>query len=210
YMASSDELHLKVHGTGGHGALPHTLTDPVVAAAALITALQQITSRNNNAIIPTVLSIGRVIADGATNIIPSVVELSGTLRTMDEAWRAHAKERIRQIAAGIAEAYGVQVEVELPGGYPCVVNHEELTERARCLARNVWGAEAVRELPLRMTAEDFGTYTQHYPSLFFRLGTARTDGVCCGGLHTATFNPDERALEYGVAMMTLFGLELGV
>ena len=86
--------------TGGHGALPHTMTDPVVAAAALITSLQQVVSRNNNATIPTVLSIGRVIANGATNVIPPVVQVAGTLRTMDERWRAQAKRRIHEIAAG--------------------------------------------------------------------------------------------------------------
>ena len=207
YMASSDELHIKVHGTGGHGALPHTLTDPVVASAALITALQQITSRNGNATIPTVLSIGRVIADGATNIIPPVVEIAGTLRTMDEAWREQAKKRIRQIAEGIGTAYGVHTELNIPPGYPCVVNDSQLAARGRSIAARLWGEENIEELALRMTAEDFGTYTKHYPGLFFRLGTARHTGDRGGDLHSATFNPDEEAINYGIVTMAVFALE---
>ena len=207
YMASSDELWIEVHGTGGHGALPHTMTDPVVAAAALITSLQQVVSRNNNATIPTVLSIGRVIANGATNVIPPVVQVAGTLRTMDERWRAQAKRRIHEIAAGVAAAHCVTAEVKIPEGYPCVVNDPALTVRARSIAAKLWGKEHVEELDLRMTAEDFGTYTERYPSLFFRLGTARKNGECGGALHTATFNPDEQALDYGVITMAVFALE---
>ena len=89
------------------------MTDPVVAAAALITSLQQVVSRNNNATIPTVLSIGRVIANGATNVIPPVVQVAGTLRTMDERWRAQAKRRIHEIAAGVAAAHCVTAEVKI-------------------------------------------------------------------------------------------------
>ena len=229
YMASSDELRFTVHGTGGHAALrnqlhdpvaaaaelvgglvealPHTMTDPVVAAAALITSLQQVVSRNNNATIPTVLSIGRVIANGATNVIPPVVQVAGTLRTMDERWRAQAKRRIHEIAAGVAAAHCVTAEVKIPEGYPCVVNDPALTVRARSIAAKLWGKEHVEELDLRMTAEDFGTYTERYPSLFFRLGTARKNGECGGALHTATFNPDEQALDYGVVTMAVFALE---
>lgn len=105
YMASGDEVRITVRGRGGHGALPHNLNDPVVAAAALITALQQVVSRNIDSRVPSVLSFGRVIADGATNIIPSEVRLEGTFRTMDEVWRAEGKRRIREISAGVAAAY---------------------------------------------------------------------------------------------------------
>ena len=135
YMASGDEVRLTVKGKGGHGALPHNLNDPVVAAAALITALQQIVSRNADSRMPTVLSFGRVIAEGATNVIPSEVHIEGTFRTMDEAWRAKGKQRIREISAGIAIAYGVEVDVDIADGYPCVVNDEQQIGRASCRER---------------------------------------------------------------------------
>lgn len=206
YMASSDEVRIAVRGTGGHGALPHTLTDPVVASAAVVLALQQIVSRNADTTIPTVLSFGKVIADGATNVIPSKVRMEGTLRTMNEAWRARAKERIRMVAEATAAAYDTRAEVDIaPGGYPCVVNDPVLTERARKTAAELWGEENIEELALRMTAEDFGYYTERYPSLFFRLGAARPGGGS-GGLHTSAFDPDERALEYGVVTMAALAL----
>ena len=208
YMASGDEVRLTVKGKGGHGALPHNLNDPVVAAAALITALQQIVSRNADSRMPTVLSFGRVIAEGATNVIPSEVHIEGTFRTMDEAWRAKGKQRIREISAGIAIAYGVEVDVDIADGYPCVVNDEQLTEHARQLTMQMWGAENIQALDLRMTAEDFGYYTVRYPSLFYRLGTAGPDGTSGGGLHTGTFNPGEEALDQGVATMAALGISL--
>lgn len=209
YMASSDEIRIALHGSGGHGALPHTLTDPVVASAALITSLQQIVSRNGDSTVPTVLSIGKLIADGATNVIPAVVEMEGTLRTMDEGWRTRAKQRIREIASGIAAAYGVTAEIGIADGYPCVVNDPELTGRARAIAAGLWGDEKIQELALRMTAEDFGYYTERYPAVFFRLGVGRTDGRPTGGLHTPTFDPDEEAIRYGIATMAALALGLG-
>ena len=208
YMASSDEIRIAVRGTGGHGALPHTLTDPVVASAAVLMALQQVVSRHADSRIPTVLSFGKVIADGATNVIPAEVRMEGTLRTMDEAWRARAKERIRTIAEATAAAYDTSAEVDIaPGGYPCVVNDPSLTACARKVAAGLWGSGNIEELALRMTAEDFGYYTERYPSLFFRLGVARPGGTA-GGLHTALFDPDERALDYGVVTMASLAVAL--
>ena len=193
YMASSDELHIKVHGTGGHGALPHTLTDPVVASAALITALQQITSRNGNATIPTVLSIGRVHRrwSDPTSFHPSS-RSPARFGPWTKRGESRPKKRIRQIAEGIGTAYGVHTELNIPPGYPCVVNDPQLAARGRSIAARLWGEENIEELALRMTAEDFGTYTKHYPGLFFRLGTARHTGDRGGGLHSANLQPRRR------------------
>lgn len=177
YMASANEIRMIVHGRGGHAALPHRLKDPVVAAAETITALQNIVSRNAASTIPTVLSIGKVIAGGATNIIPSEVYMEGTLHTMDEQWRAEALGLVREIAAGVAAAHGVTTDVNISQGYPCVVNDPKITRAARKVAAEMWGEKNVAELELRMTAEDFGTYTLHYPALFYRLGTANADGT---------------------------------
>ena len=91
--------------------------------------------------------------------------------------------------------------------YPFGVNDPSLTARGRQVVGRLWGADRVEELALRMTAEDFGSYTKRYPSVFFRLGVARTDGPT-GGLHTSVFDPDERALDYGVATMAALALEM--
>lgn len=209
YMASSDEIRITLHGRGGHAALPHLLADPVLAAADLLMALQQVVSRDVDTTVPTVLSFGRVIADGATNVIPSEVFMEGTLRTMDERWRAQALQRVREIAQGVGLAHGVRAEVDVaPGGYPCVVNDPALSARTRAVFTELWGADRVTELPLRMTAEDFGSYTQHYPSVFYRLGVGYADGREAGGLHTPGFDPNEDALEVGVATLAALALQL--
>lgn len=199
YMASSDEVRIDVIGQGGHAALTHRLKDPVVAAAALIGSLQTVVSRNADSRIPTVLSFGRVIADGMTNVIPDRVHLEGTFRTFDEEWRAEAKRRIREISDGTAKAYGMVAEVNITDGYPCVVNDERLTGRGVVLAEELFGDGTVEMLDLRPTAEDFGSYTKLWPSLFYRIGVGNP-ALKSGALHTSTFNPDDDALEYGAAM----------
>ena len=208
YMASSDEVRITVRGEGGHAALPYRLKDPVVAAAAMITAFQQVVSRNADPRIPTVFSIGRVIADGATNVIPDTVEMEGTFRTFEERWRNEARERIRKIAAGTAAAYGVEADVDISVGYPCVLNDAALVAIGRDVCAELLGKNAVVKLGLRPTAEDFGYYTQRYPSLFFRLGVGYSDGHSAGRLHTAAFNPDEKALCYGMAILSAMALKI--
>lgn len=209
YMASTDELHITVRGEGGHAAMPHRLKDPVVASAAIVMALQQVASRNANSAVPTVLSIGRLVADGATNVIPDNVRMEGTFRTFDEVWRTEAKRRIRTIISSTAAAYGVTAELELLDGYPCVYNDPELTARAIKIAEDIVGTDNIHMLEVRTTAEDFGYYTSIYPSVFYRLGVGGTkaDGSA-GKLHNACFEPDEDALRYAVAGLALLALEL--
>lgn len=208
YMASTDEIRITVSGQGGHAALADRFRNPVMAAAAIVTAMQEIPDMNPDKNIPTVLAVGRISAAGATNIIPAEVHLDGTLRTMDEKWRKTALGHIGRVAAEVAARHGADVLVDVaPGGYPCVVNDPCVTRTARRVAVEMWGADKVRDLDLRMTGEDFGRYTERYPSLFLRLGTARTDGKPTGGLHTSSFFPDENALDVGVATMSAMALE---
>ncbi|MEG1955890.1 MAG: M20 family metallopeptidase, partial [Mucinivorans sp.] len=199
FMASTDEIHMTIHGAGGHGAMPHQLQDTVLAQAAVVMALQQVVSRRCNAFIPTVLSFGKVVAAGATNIIPSEVYMEGTFRTMDEQWRAQAKEVITQVACSTALAYGCTAQVDIRDGYPSVINDPSLTQQAMAVAEKLFGKTGVQIIPKRMTAEDFGFYAARYKALFFRLGTG-------GGapLHNAAFCPNEQALAYGAAMMAAF------
>lgn len=206
YMASADELKLTVRGTGGHGALPHTLTDPVVASAHLILALQQVVSRNASPLVPSVLTIGKVIADGATNVIPPEVRLEGTFRTLDEAWRGRAKERIREVVKGVCLAHGVEADLDIVDGYPCVTNDPQVTDRVRQAVTPLAGPGNIVELDRRMTSEDFGFYTRRYPSVMYRLGVGRRDGGETGALHTPFFRPDEEALRYGAVSLALSAL----
>lgn len=200
YMASSDELYIKVVGVGGHGAMRANLKDPVLAAAELITALNGVMDINPQPEVPLVLSIGRVVADGATNVVPDCVEMEGTLRTFDEELRSRARAEIERRCREVAARHGVRAELYIDRGYPCVVNDAGLAQRVKGLAAELFGAEHTLELALRPTAEDFGYYTQVWPSLFFRCGVGGNGG---GKLHTPRFNPDERALSLAPALLAL-------
>ncbi len=201
YMASTDELFVRVKGKGGHAALPHKNIDPVLITAHMITALQQLVSRNVNPELPCVLSFGKMTAEGATNIIPDVVELEGTFRTFDEDWREEAHGRMKHMAEKLAESMGGSCEFRIEKGYPYLVNDEETTERARKAAQEYLGEENVVELPLRMTAEDFAYYSQEVPGCFYRLGVGNEARNILSGLHTSSFDVDEEALRTGPGTM---------
>jgi amidohydrolase len=200
YMASGDEVYLTIKGKGGHAALPHTLNDTILIASNVIVALQQVVSRIVPANIPTVLSFGRIEGLGATNIIPEKVEIAGTLRTMDEEWRAIIQKRIKEIAEGTAKAMGAECEVDIKHGYPVVYNHEQSTKEAISFARDFLNPEHVEGMDIRMTAEDFGYYTHQFPSVFYRFGVGRKDGQT-GALHTAQLNIDEDSLETATGVL---------
>ena len=171
-MASADELYLTIRGKGGHGATPHQCVDTVAITAQIIVALQQLVSRYANPIVPSVLTFGKMNSQGgATNIIPNTVQLEGTFRTMDEAWRSDAHRKILQMATGIAKSMGASCEVNILKGYPVLFNDVPLTQRAQYWATELLGKENVEELPLRMTAEDFACIRTWWPACFYRLGT---------------------------------------
>jgi amidohydrolase len=207
YMASTDELYITVRGKGGHGAMPHQVHDPIVASAQIILSLQQVCSRLAAPGTPTVLSIGKVIANGATNVIPDEVKLEGTFRTMDENWRMRAHEHIHRICTETAHAFGVKAEVDIRKGYPVLNNNEPLTERCILAAREYLGDENVTLLEKRMTAEDFAWIAQEYPACFYRLGTAGENGAFTAGVHTSNFDINEQALITGVGLMTWLTLK---
>jgi amidohydrolase len=201
YMASADELYLTIKGKGGHGAMPETFIDPVLISAHLLVALQQIVSRVANPKIPSVLSFGRVEALGATNIIPNEVKIQGTFRTLDEAWRAKAHEKMRQIAEGIVEGMGGQLDFEIRKGYPFLKNNPELTARSVAAAQAYLGAENVLDLDIWMAAEDFAYFSQEIDGCFYRLGTRNEARGITSGVHTPTFDIEEEALEIGAGLM---------
>ncbi len=201
YMASTDELYLTITGKGGHGAMPETFIDPVLISAHLLVALQQIVSRVANPKIPSVLSFGRVEALGATNIIPNEVKIQGTFRTLDEAWRAKAHEKMRQIAEGIVEGMGGQLDFEIRKGYPFLKNEPALTARSVEAARAYLGAENVLDLDIWMAAEDFAFFSQEVDGCFYRLGTRNEARGITSGVHTSTFDIEEEALEIGAGLM---------
>lgn len=206
YMASADELYVTVHGEGGHAALPHQNIDPILISSHILTSLQQLVSRVAPPTIPTVLSFGKIIGNGATNVIPDKVEMEGTFRTMDEGWRVLAHQKMKLMAESIAKSMGGKCDFRIEKGYPFLVNDKITTNKAKQAAINYLGKENVVDLELRMTAEDFAFFSQEAPSCFYRLGVKPTNGKKHTGLHTSTFNIDEHALETGSGLMAWIAL----
>ncbi len=202
YMASSDEIYLTVKGKGGHAALPEKADDPVLMSANILIALQQQISRKSPKGIPTVLSFGKVIANGAVNVIPDEVSIEGTFRTMDEKWRNEAHEMIIRIAEGIAASLGGNCEVNIMKGYPVLHNNEKVTALAHDYVTELLGNKNVIDLDIRMTAEDFAWFSQKYPSLLYRLGVKKPGTTKTYALHSPGFIADEAALKTGISTMS--------
>jgi amidohydrolase len=207
YMASTDELYVTVTGKGGHGAQPHQNIDPVLIASHIIIALQQIVSRNADPRLPSVLSFGKVTANGATNIIPNEVKIEGTFRTLDEDWRAEAHKRMKKMAEGIAEAMGGSCDFDIHKGYPFLINEEKLTANARSFAEEFLGKENVIDLDIWMAAEDFSFYSQVTDACFYRLGTGNAAKDTQYSVHTPKFDIDEDALKISTGLMAYIALK---
>jgi len=206
YMASADEIYMTVRGKGGHAASPNLCIDPVVITAQMITALQQVISRSDPRL-QSVLSFGRIIADGATNVIPDEVYIEGTFRAMNEEWRAEAHQQIRSIAEGIARSFGASVDLEIRKGYPVLYNEENLSIRTREAIVQYIGEENVVDLDLWMGAEDFAYYTHEIPGCFYRLGTKNEAKGLTHGLHTPKFDIDEEAMAISTGLMAWIAIQ---
>jgi amidohydrolase len=207
YMASTDELYVTVHGKGGHGAQPHQNIDPVLIAAHIIVALQQIVSRNADPRLPSVLSFGKLNANGATNIIPNEVKMEGTFRTLNEEWRNEAHRLMKKMAEGIAESMGGSCDFNIMRGYPFLINEEELTGNARQYAEDYLGRENVIDLDIWMAAEDFAYYSQVTNACFYRLGTGNQEKGTTYSVHTPNFDIDEDALKTSTGLMAYIALK---
>ena len=211
FMASTDEIYLTVKGKGGHAAMPHTYINPLLIASAIITKLHQffmIDKRENVQQIPTVLAFGKIEGMGATNVIPDEVGIAGTFRTLDENWRKRCHQIINEIVQETATAYGGDCFVDIRGGYPCLVNDEQVTTNCINTTENILGKENVIELDYRMTAEDFAYYSQIKPVCFYRLGTGNAAKNTEHNVHNSNFNIDEDVLSFAPAIMACMAIDL--
>lgn len=197
FMASTDEIHIHFRGLGGHAAQPELLKNPIWAAVDFLSAAHKIAPVGD---IKHVLAFGKIAADGATNVIPNEVYVEGTFRTFSDLWRAECKDILRHMAVSIAQQHQLDVDLEIKDGYPSVFNNEELTLRAEKICDATFGAGSAATISQRMTAEDFGFYSQKYKTLFYRLGVGYADRDA-GRLHTGDFCPNEDALFYGAKML---------
>ncbi len=207
YMASTDEIYITVTGKGGHGAMPHLTIDPVLISAHLILALQQVISRTANPATPSVLSFGKFIANGATNVIPNEVCIEGTFRTLDEKWRSQAHEKIQSIAKSLVEGMGGTLDLDIRKGYPFLVNDNDLTHRLQKEAQEYLGTDNIEHLGIWMAAEDFSYYSQAIPSCFYRLGTRNEAKKTNFSVHHPSFDVDEDALIQGCGLMAWLAIQ---
>ena len=197
FMASSDELYIRIEGQGGHGAEPHRLlNDPVVAAAHAVVALQSIISRHCPPNVPGVLSIGRMEALGSTNVIHSTVSLTGTLRTMSEAWRSEAHKLIRRVVRQTAQAHGAGATVKIKAGYPVLYNDPEAAALTRSAAVEYVGQPATVDADLWFASEDFAYFLQELPGALYLIGAG-----CPHAIHTPRFLAADAALLTGTGFM---------
>lgn len=213
YMASTDELYITVNGKGGHAAMPNDYVNPLIIASEIILninnhfmvkdALKGTKGEN----IPTVVAFGKIEGKGATNVIPDVVHIAGTFRTMDELWRQEVHTLLTEIVKNTSAKYGINSQIVIEKGYPFLVNDVELTQQCINWAKEYLGENNVEELPLRMTAEDFAFFTQKVPSCFYRLGTGNKAKNITSGVHTATFDIDENALKIGSGLMAYLAVK---
>ena len=203
FMASADEIYLTVIGKGGHAAQPANFISPLTISSEILLALKPLTDMS----VPTVLSFGRIIADGATNVIPERAELAGTLRCFDESIRTKQHERIIAVCNEIAAKHGGRCEVNIVHGYPVLINNKLLTQRSIAFARDYLGPDAVHELPIRMGAEDFAFYSQRVPACFYRIGVADPVNGITSAIHTPTFDVDEKALLTSIGLTSWIAIQ---
>ncbi|UCH54355.1 MAG: amidohydrolase [Pseudomonadota bacterium] len=197
--AQSDRFLIRIQGRGGHGARPHEAIDAVVITGLLITAIQTLVSREVNPIHPTVVTIGKVEAGTAANVIADSATLEGTIRTTSPSVREHIHSGLRRMGRALAELHNARIEVTITEGYPPVLNSARETGIAQRAALRVVGREAVvpQDHP-SMGAEDFAYYLQEIPGCYVRFGARLRDGEYIP-LHSPAFDIDEEVLKIGAA-----------
>ncbi len=199
YMASTDELYIKVKGKGGHAALPSKNINPIVIASRLVSKLYSLFDKEQNS--QSVFSIGFINGNGSTNIVPETVSMMGTFRSLDDDWRIKTHNKLLLIAEDVAKEFKADIDFEIKKGYPTLENDILVTQESIKLAKEFLGDENVVNLDIRMTAEDFAYYTKKIPCCFYRLGTANKQKGIVNGLHTSKFDIDEGSLEIGMGLM---------
>ncbi|KPL83212.1 hypothetical protein SE15_08165 [Thermanaerothrix daxensis] len=202
FMAGSDIVEITLRGKGGHGALPHQTRDPIVAAAQLVLALQTIISRNISPLEVAVLSVTQIHGGEAHNVIPESVHLRGTLRTFTQPIRDLVLSRVTRITEELARAMECEGEVKVTDLTPPVINDEAMAKWVAQIARDVIPEVNVDTTYRTMVSEDMALMMAQVPGCYFMIGSANPERGLVYGHHHPRFDFDERALIYGVALMS--------
>ncbi len=200
-MASADELYWTIKGFGAHAAQPHKGKDPIFAATGLVHHLQSLVTKHRNPLVPGVMTITSIHGGSATNIIPDVVEMKGTLRSFDEHWRKEAWAFLEEQTKLYCALQGCVGSIEILKGYPPLVNDAAAVAFARGVAESIFDSSMVSDFEPKMWAEDFSFYTQHMPACFWMLGGRPSNMKTMPGLHNAKFAPEEEAMITGAALL---------
>jgi amidohydrolase len=208
-FASADKFVLRVHGKGGHGAMPESAVDPIIVAAHITTALQTLISRETSPFSPAVITVARIEAGSAFNIIPEVAELQGSLRTYSEEHRAKMVRRITELAQGIASAMNASCEVDIFDGCPPCVNDPVMTDAVRRAAEGTVGADAVDSGAEIMTtgSDDMAYFLQAVPGCYFIVGAANPDKGARYPHHHPRFNVDEDSMPIAAEVLMRTALD---
>ena len=206
-MAALDGFYIEVLGKGGHGACPHACRDPIVAASAMVLALQTVVSRTSDPDKTCVLSVCRIQGGEADNVIPDKVVLEGTMRTVDGDQRAACLDRLFAVAESTAAAMGCKALIRLQRGMPLVVNDPETARICRAKAEGLLGPEQVTALPVDTISEDFALYAQRVPGCYIGIGTG-TPGAAFHPLHSDRFFPGDDLLPLGATVFAQMALGL--
>ncbi len=199
--ASTDTVHLTIHGHASHGAYPESGTDAIVCAAQVISSLQTLVSRNVSPLASAVLTIGTISGGAASNIICDKVELCGTLRTANSEIRAMMKKRIAEVTQGVTQAMGCTAEVQITSGYAALVNDEQEAKRVMRVGTRLLGEDnVVNKTAPSMGGEDFSFFCDAAPGAFFHLGCVKPENMPAPLLHSRYFQLDEDCLTAGMMM----------
>jgi amidohydrolase len=206
--AAADTFEILVHGKGGHAARPHKVIDTVPIAAQVVTNLQHVVSRGADPLDSVVLSVTRIAGGTTHNVIPSLVEMEGTVRALDEEAREKVAGTMERVIKGVTEAHEASYEFAYRRGYRPVVNDEEVTRVVEETAREVFGEGAIEHTPPTMGSEDFSAFQHEVPGSFLSVGARNEERGMIYPHHHPRFAIDEDALEHGVRMFVYatFGL----
>jgi amidohydrolase len=200
--ASADAFAIILTAPGGHAAMPHQVPDPVVASAELIVALQTLVSREAPPLEPAVLTIGSIHGGTAPNIIPSRVELQGTLRAFEPGVRERLLRRLREVTCDLPKLMGVEARLEMTDCCPACINDPTMTDLVRQVAADLASVERVTDSTRTTGAEDMALFLNAAPGCYFFVGAANAERGLASPHHSPTFDFDERALEIGVDVLT--------
>lgn len=203
-MASCDEIYINVIGKGGHAAMPHLTVNPLLVVAQLLSCLDQEMNAEKSKGAHAILSFGKINSvGGATNIIPDVVKVEGTLRCMDEEFRKNFHLKLEQVCDRIGNETLSKVEIRIDKGYPCLINNELLSNQFMGVSSDLIGESQVMKMEPRMTSEDFAYYSQRIPAIFYRLGTGDSTNV-----HTSQFIVNEDSIKIGSSLMAYLAMKI--